>query len=295
MSPEKSSGTSFITPRNLLIGGGILAIVGIAGVAALAIGAGRNSVVADNSATGFSDTATKTARAAPNVKQDYNPTPDKAADSVAPKTLESKNTSAADNTMVASVKDKGTTVAKDNNPLNVIAYGSPSAPVTIVEYGSFSCSHCAAFEQEEFPKIKETYIDKGLVRLVYRPFSRNGVDVLAGLLVTCLQPERRAPMIELLFHQQNSWIPWDAPAEQQQTEITNNLKSYGIKAGLTEQTADQCLKDTKNQAWLQTVLAQGNKDGVEGTPTFFVNGKKYSNMPWDEWKTTLNALLPKTD
>jgi protein-disulfide isomerase len=232
---------------------------------------------------------------APNVKNDFKPTADKAANMTAPKTTESKNSGVADNLASNAKTAPAKTEVADKNPLNVIAYGSTSAPITIIEYASFSCPHCAEFDQVEFPKIKADYIDKGLVRVVFRPFSRNGVDVYAGLLVSCLQPERRGAMIDVLFRQQQSWVPFDVPQDQVKDRLIASLKGYGRSAGLSDQSVDQCLVNPTNQSWLQAVLAQGDKDGVEGTPTFFINGKKTNNMAYEDWQKTLNALLPKTN
>ncbi len=212
-----------------------------------------------------------------------------------PKTSSSKNTGAADNTVASNVKKGGTLVA-DKNPLNVISYGSADAPITIIEYGSLACPHCAEFEANEFPKIKENYIDKGLVHFVFRPFELpmfNGVDAYAALLVTCMQPQRRTAMIEMLYRQQRDWVPYDTPPDKMKDKLFASLKNYGRNAGLSDATVDKCLNNTANQNWLGALNAQGDKDGVDGTPKFFINGEKSDNMSYEDWQKKLNGILAK--
>ena len=295
MSMEKTSASSLASPRNLLIAGAVLLLVGGGAVAVFASGQGKSVMTADASANtpvqGFAS-GDKQGGAAANVKSDWKPSADKAP--IAPKTSESKNVGVADNTL-ASVKNTSTMVA-DNNPLNVISYGSTSAPITIIEYGSLACPHCAEFDAVELPKIKANYIDKGLVRLIFRPYELpqfNGIDAYAALLALCLQPERRTAMIEMLYRQQMDWIPYNTPPAQMKDKLFSSLKNYGRNAGLSDATVDQCLSNQANQNWLGAVVAQGDKDGVDGTPKFFINGEKTDNMSFEDWQKKLNAILAK--
>lgn len=302
MSSEKRSPAGLMNPRNLLIGGAILVVLGGITAGALALAGGKSSVIASADASrGFGSTDTKPADAAPNVKEQYKP--GKSTDMPAPKTTESKNTgNGADNT-VANANIKSLEIGTDRNPLNVIAYGSPTAPVTIIEYGSFSCPHCAEFDKDQFPQIKAAYIDKGLVRLVFRPYSRNGVDVYAGLLVACLQPDRRKGMVDMLFRQQTDWVPYDVPEDQAKGRLLTSLKEYGRNAGLSDQAVDQCLSNKQNEAWLQATMAAGNQQWSDaggdpnefGTPTFFIRGKKYNNMEFADWKKLLDPMVTATN
>jgi protein-disulfide isomerase len=297
MSPDRHSRSKLAKPYNPLIIGAL--------VLALASCSKSGATASDNAGQGFSNPTVKTTDSAPNVKQDYQPGSTKTTDMVAPKTTESKNTGGpADNTL-ASIKnpEAETVAAGDPNPLNVIAYGSLKAPVTIIEYGSFSCPHCAEFDTIEFPKIKQAYIDKGLVRLVFRPYSRNGVDVYAGLLVSCLQPDRRTAMVDKLFRQQADWVPFDVPEDQAKDKLISSLKDYGRDAGLSDKSVDQCLSNTRNQAWLQAAMSAGNKQWADaggdpnqfGTPAFFINGKKYNNMAFSDWQKLLDPMVSKTN
>ena len=294
MSGDKPSASGLVSQRNLLIAGGILLLAGSAALAVFASGEHKTQLVAEATATqplGFAGND-KQGGAAPNVKGNWKPTGDKAP--VAPKTSDTKNIGVADNTL-ASVKNANTMVA-DNNPLNVISYGSPNAPITIIEYGSLACPHCAEFEAVELPKIKAAFIDKGLVRLIFRPYELpqfNGVDAYAALLVTCLQPERRTAMVEMLYRQQADWVPYNTPPDQMKAKLFTSLKNYGRAAGLSDATVDQCLSNQANQNWLGAVDAQGDKDGVDGTPKFFINGEKTDNMSFEDWQKKLNAILAK--
>lgn len=296
MSTQKTSASALASSRNLLIGAAILLVLGVGAITVFALG-GKKSVMdaaAAQASQGFAG-GDKQGNAAPNVQKDWKPQADQAAGSVAPKTTESKNIGAADNTLAANVKNTTTAVA-DKNPLNVISYGPADAPITIVEYGSLACPHCAEFEEVEFPKIKANYIDKGLVHFVFRPFELpqfNGIDAYAALLVTCMQPERRGAMIEMLYRQQRDWVPYDTPPAQMKDKLFSSLKTYGRNAGLSDDTVDKCLSNTANQNWLGALNAQGDKDGVDGTPKFFINGEKSDNMSFEDWQKKLNGILAK--
>jgi protein-disulfide isomerase len=310
MSPEPSSSSSLMSPRNILIGVAVVAVIGIGGFAAANFGQAKKAdssvdsiaakVAPPIAAEALASADAKPATSAPNVRKDYKP--DSSAPSAAPAVKESEKKQLdgpADN-QLASVKQQGTkTVAKtDPNPLNAVAFGSPDAPVTIIEYASLGCPHCAEFNQHYLPKLKKLYIDKGLVRMIFRPIPLpefQGVDASAAMLVLCVQPKRREAMISRLFQQQTDWIPFGAPANEIKSRVMHSLEGYGRSAGLSKETVDKCLTNERNKAWMMAVLAESEKQGVEGTPTFFINGKSYSNMPIAEWQKTINPLLPKTN
>lgn len=267
--------------RNLLIAAAILVVAAIAGVTAMALGSGNKGVqLASSSAFGSKDT--KSTGGAPNVKSDYRPGGSSGAPS---RTLETKNTT---NTNVAlNVKPAG-------GPLDVIAYGPASAPVTIIEYGSFTCPHCAEFHEEVLPKLKSKYFDKGLVRLVFRPFYRNSVDVDAGLFIACLPAERRAAWVNVLFHQQQSWIPWGLRDELEiRKKSQDALAAYADKAGIRGAGFDRCLDNSANKNWLEAVRDQGIKDGLEGTPYFLIGNERKGAMSFEQFQKILDPMVAK--
>jgi protein-disulfide isomerase len=175
--------------------------------------------------------------------------------------------------------------------------GKAEAPVTIIEYGSYTCPHCAHFNNETLPRIESEFVEKGQVRLVFREFLRNQVDLAASLLVRCAPQESYFKLVDVLFRSQDSWAFGDKPLDA--------LKQIGRTAGLDPAKMDQCLAD---KALEQKLIAQTKEAidqlKVEGTPTFFVNGTAYNNLPFDDYDEggvkksgfakVIRDLLPKS-
>jgi protein-disulfide isomerase len=164
--------------------------------------------------------------------------------------------------------------AELNHPsaLGDMVMGSESAPVTIIEYASMSCVHCAHFAVETFPKLKERYIDTGKVRYIFREFPLEPVAVGASMLIRCGEKDKHFALIDLLFHTQHQWYV-QSPLEP----LFNVLK----QAGYSRETFNACL-DTKgnehSKKTLEAIEASRNyasdKLKVSSTPTFFINGKR---------------------
>lgn len=278
-------------PKNLAILGGAVALIAVGAFAKFAMGSGKPELAAvEAGRIGFSgQTATKPTTGAPNVKGDYKPSGGD-ANAPAPKTLATKNNSNA--SVAMNTKNPGNV---GDNPMDVIAYGSAGAPVTIIEYGSFTCSHCAHFHDEVLPKLKEKYIDKGQLRLVFRPFFRNALDVDAGLFVACLAPDRRAAWVSLLFHQQNAWVPFEETNVLEQRKKTRSaLSAYGAQAGISPQEFDRCMDNEANKNWLQAIHDEAIKDGLEATPTFMINGKREMLATFEDFTKKVEPLLAKS-
>ena len=147
--------------------------------------------------------------------------------------------------------------------------GKAEAPVTIVEYASFTCGHCATFHKGTFVKLKEKYIDTGKVKLIFRPFptAPAQLSVAAAMLAHCAGEERYFPMISALFETQSSWASANAAAE---------LLKLANQAGITKEKFEACLGDNKLASDIQQTAVRGFETfGVEGTPTFFINGIRF--------------------
>jgi protein-disulfide isomerase len=150
-------------------------------------------------------------------------------------------------------------------PLGDIAMGKDDAPVTIIEYASMTCPHCAHFSNDVFPQLKKKYIDTGKVRFIMREFPLDGLATAAFMLARCAGKDRYYPLIETLFATQRDWVV-RAPLEP--------LKKIAKQAGISEQAFEDCLNDKKIQDGVEQVRARASKDfKVESTPTFFINGK----------------------
>ncbi len=154
-------------------------------------------------------------------------------------------------------------------PLDDIVMGSPTAPVTMIEYASMTCPHCAHFAVEIFPKLKEKYIDTGKVRYIMREYPLDGLAAAAFMLARCAGPDKYYPMIETLFAEQKKWAAAKEPLPP--------LLTIAKQAGFTEQSFKDCLADKETLEKIQQVRNRGQqKFKVEATPTFFINGERHS-------------------
>jgi protein-disulfide isomerase len=167
---------------------------------------------------------------------------------------------------LAQVTMKQPTVAElmEPGPLQDIWLGHEKAPVTIIEYASMTCPHCAHFSETTFPELKKRYIDTGKVRFIFREFPLDALAMAAVMLARCAGKDKYFPMIETLFHQQKDWVVQrPLPA----------LMAIAKQAGFTEQSFEQCLNDHKLQNNIETIRqTAAEKFGVNSTPTFFING-----------------------
>jgi protein-disulfide isomerase len=169
-----------------------------------------------------------------------------------------------------------------------MAVGTAKAPVTIVEYASMTCPHCAAFEQNVFPMLKSKYIDTGKVRFVFREFPLDIKAAAASMLARCIAGDDAGKFfatIDLLFKQQDQLM--------EQTKDT--LKLIGKQAGMDELAVETCEKDQAlldkirdDQAFAFETLK------VDATPTFFVNGERLRGaMSFEELEERIKPLLRK--
>ncbi len=167
--------------------------------------------------------------------------------------------------------------------------GVPDAKVQIIEYASFTCPHCARFHEEVFGKLKADYIDTGKVRFTYREVYFDRYGLWAAMMARCGGEMRYFGITDILFSTQGEWAASDDPAA-----VVANLKKIGRTAGMDDAALDACMKDG---ATAEALVANFEKnftaDGVEGTPTFFINGVKHSNMGYDDLKALIEAELAK--
>ena len=171
-------------------------------------------------------------------------------------------------------------------PLPELSMGDP-AGVPVIEYGSLTCPHCAAFSHEVFPQVKKDYVDTGKVRFIFREFSRNPLDVAAFVLARCVGDDKAYAAIELLFTEQDKWAFVDKPLEP--------LIAAMRPAGLTHDQAMACLKD---QSKADAIVAIGKRAidevKVTGTPTFVIDGKVYGGeLSMDQLNAILGPLVKK--
>ena len=163
--------------------------------------------------------------------------------------------------------------------------GSAGAPVTIVEYASFTCPHCARFHADILPELKKAYIDAGKVRLVFRDFPLDRSAFAASVVARCASAGRYYGVVDLLFREQPRWAgARDAMAA---------LRRLATLAGISKKKLDACLKDEKLQnAILQQRLTATKKFNVTSTPTLIVNGAKYhGGLTLEQFRAVIDRAL----
>ncbi len=154
-------------------------------------------------------------------------------------------------------------------PLGDKILGSDDAPVTIVEYASMTCGHCAHFHKTTYPKLKSDYIDTGKARFIFREFPLDAVAAAAFMLARSAPADKYFEIIDIMFEQQKTWAFTDNPY--------NSLLNFSKQIGFTQESFEKALT---NQGLLDAVNAVrdrgANEFGINATPTFFINGEKHS-------------------
>jgi protein-disulfide isomerase len=166
-----------------------------------------------------------------------------------------------------------------------IALGAREAPVTIVEYASMTCAHCAGFYATTFPELKSKYIDPGKVRFILREFPLDPLAAAGFMLARCAGDDKRNAIVDLLFAQQKNWAFTDKPLEA--------LAALLKQTGMSQKTFDACLRNDDLRDKVYRVHDRAaEKFGVTSTPTFFINGKKETGeMTPDALAKLLDPLL----
>jgi len=151
-------------------------------------------------------------------------------------------------------------------PEGDIVLGSDKAPVTIIEYASMTCPHCAHFSTDTFPELQKRYIDTGKVRYIFREFPLDALAAAGFMLARCAGKDKFMPVVETLFAKQPEWMV-QKPIEP--------LKAIAKQFGFTEQSFDACLANQHVLDGIQEVRDRAaEKLGINSVPTFFVNGQK---------------------
>jgi len=165
--------------------------------------------------------------------------------------------------------------------------GKADAPITIVEYASMTCGHCASFHTTVLPEIKEKYIDTGQVRLVFREFPLDERAAAASMVARCAGGEKTLPFISVLLAKQDDWA-------FAKNDFLPKLFKYAQQAGFSKQSFETCRQDEK---LLQNVIAVRDRAhqsfGVSSTPTFFVNGKKLDGVTMADFDKALAPLIKR--
>jgi protein-disulfide isomerase len=166
--------------------------------------------------------------------------------------------------------------------------GAKDAKVTIIEYASMTCSHCARFHLETYAKFKQTYVDSGKVRYEFREFPLDPLAAAGSMLARCAAEEKTQDqyfaVVDLLFQQQQTWAFVDKPVDA--------LFQTVRQAGFSQDKAEACLKRQDVYERVNASKKLGTDAGVESTPTFFINGTKHAGaLRFEELEKLLKPLL----
>jgi protein-disulfide isomerase len=175
---------------------------------------------------------------------------------------------------------RSTAAHADDNPRDERFVGKPDAKVTVGEYFSLTCTHCAAFAQETFPDVKKNLIDPGQVKWVFHDYPLDQVALTASMVARYLPVDRYEPFITALFTSQNRW------AFGRGNDPTEELWKIAGLAGMGRQTFDKAIGDTALRDWiLQQQKADTDKWKIDSTPSFVINGQKYAGeMSFDAFR-----------
>ncbi|MCC7319451.1 MAG: DsbA family protein [Rubellimicrobium sp.] len=169
-----------------------------------------------------------------------------------------------------------------------MSMGSPDAPVTIIEYGSFTCPHCASFHANQLQSLQADYIDTGKVQFIFREVYFDRFGLWASMVARCGGEMRFFGISDVLYDTQADWIA----GGQDPALIADNLRRIGIGAGLEADQVDACMRDEATAralvAWFEE---NARTDGIEATPTLIIDGVKYSNMAYSEMQPIIDAAL----
>lgn len=170
----------------------------------------------------------------------------------------------------------------DPSPIGEMALGPEDAKVTVIEYASASCPHCANFYKTTFQDLKKEYIDTGKIRFVFREFPHNQPALAAFMVARCAPKDKYFPMVDMFFEQQEKWLA--APRDE--------LFKIAQLAGFTQESFDACLKNEEVAKGIISVRDQAEGFGVTGIPTFFINGELLKgDTSIEEFRKVIDPLL----
>lgn len=175
----------------------------------------------------------------------------------------------------------------DISTIAEMSIGNPDAPVTVIEYASFTCPHCASFHGGPFKQLKADYIDTGKINFVYREVYFDRYGLWASAIARCAGPDRFFGIADLIYDGQSTWSRAGEPAA-----IVEELRKIGRLAGLDGDTLEACLQDGEK---LRTLVAwyqqNAEADDIRSTPSFVINGEKHGNMSYADMAELLDAEL----
>ncbi|MCF7698809.1 DsbA family protein [Loktanella sp. M215] len=198
------------------------------------------------------------------------------------------NLNSPQNSLLVGMANAQTDTPADPSAIADMTIGSADAPVKITEYASFTCPHCAEFHDTVWPQLKADYIDTGKVQFTYREVYFDRFGLWASMIARCGGEMRFFGIADMLYDKQRDWTAGGDPAN-----IAQNLRKLGKTAGLTDEMLDTCLNDGATAqnlvAWYE---ANAKADDINSTPSFLIDGTKYSNMSYADMKKIIDDAMP---
>ncbi|MEM9128728.1 MAG: thioredoxin domain-containing protein [Pseudomonadota bacterium] len=204
----------------------------------------------------------------------------------------SSQSTATESTQIAQASTGTGAETSDNTEVDTssvleMTLGAEDAPVTLVEYASFTCPHCASFHANQFKQLKTEFIDTGKVRFIHRDVYFDRFGLWASMVARCAGPDRFFGISDMIYDQQSDWL-----ASRDPVQIADELRKIGKVAGLSEDQLEACLSDSdKAEAMVALYQQNAEADDVTSTPTLVINGTKHQNMAYPELKDIINGLI----
>jgi len=175
----------------------------------------------------------------------------------------------------------------DTSGIVEMTMGPADAKVTVIEYASFTCPHCANFHKDQFQKLKADYIDTGKIHFIYRDVYFDQLGVWAAMTARCDGPERFFDIADMLYTRQADWI-----GDGDFLQVEMNLAFIGHTHGLSLEQFSACIEDDdKARALIEWFRNNAETDGINSTPSLVINGQKYENMHYDDLKDLIEKEL----
>lgn len=171
--------------------------------------------------------------------------------------------------------------------ISEMVLGSEDAPLTVIEYASFTCPHCASFHAGAFKELKKAYIDAGKIKFIFREVYFDKYGVWASLIARCAGPEKFFGITDLLLSSQRTWARADSDLAS-----ANELRKLARLAGMSEDNVERCLSDEKKiKALVAWYRENATKDKIQSTPSFLIDGELYKNMDYAKFVEILDEKL----
>lgn len=165
--------------------------------------------------------------------------------------------------------------------------GAEDAPITVIEYASFTCPHCARFHSDVYELLRKNYIDTGKVKFIFREVYFDKYGMWASMIARCSGPDRFFGMTDLILNSQSTWA-----RAGDDLAIVEALRKIGRLSGMQDAALDSCLQDgEKLRALVGWYKENAQRDGIQSTPSFLIDGQPYKNMDYEEFAKILDEKL----